>query len=83
MLLEPDIFISCQDLRLAQTVWRSSYDSQVGLFPRVAKSVGSHKFEYQSPSSVALQQKYSLLLSSALITGKQHIEVRTRLNFLT
>jgi hypothetical protein len=76
MLLDVDVFITCVDLKFAQTVWSSSYDGQVGLFPRVAaRQAESNEFEYQNPSSIFFQGKYSILLSSALLTGKHHLEV--------
>ncbi len=74
MLLDADVFLSCQDLKLAQSIWRSTYDSQVGVFPRLITSQDDH-LELQAPSSVAISGKYSVLLSAALLTSIHHLEV--------
>jgi hypothetical protein len=42
MLLDPHVFVSCDDLRFSLSVWQSSYDSLVGYFPRSHTS--SHQF---------------------------------------
>jgi hypothetical protein len=34
MLLDPHVFVSCDDLKFSLSVWQSSYDSLVGYFPR-------------------------------------------------
>jgi len=37
MLLDSDILVSCDDVELTHSVWRSSVDSPVGYFPRLIR----------------------------------------------
>lgn len=74
MYFDSDVTVSCEDLTFTYSVWRSSYDSAVGYFPRFVENQ-SQKRIFHGPSYVAWNKKYSLLLSSALMMKKSYIEV--------
>lgn len=79
MYMDADVFVSCDDLNFAYSVWRSSDETAVGFFPRSIKKVKTSRdatrFEFESVYNVALKNEYHLLLSSAILLKKDYIEV--------
>eukprot|EP00599_Poterioochromonas_sp_BG-1_P009335 CAMPEP_0173152980 /NCGR_PEP_ID=MMETSP1105-20130129/12576_1 /TAXON_ID=2985 /ORGANISM="Ochromonas sp., Strain BG-1" /LENGTH=286 /DNA_ID=CAMNT_0014068805 /DNA_START=111 /DNA_END=967 /DNA_ORIENTATION=+ len=78
MYMDADVFVSCDDLNFAYSVWRSSDETAVGFFPRSIKKVKTSgdatRFEFESVYNVALKNEYHLLLSSAILLKKDYIE---------
>eukprot|EP01041_Mallomonas_annulata_P003048 gene3048-5969_t len=72
LLLDIDVFISCEDLELLHSVWRSSGDALVGLYPRSHKINSDEEFEFLGPMSVWWSGRYSLMLPSAVMLHRKY-----------
>jgi len=59
LLLDVDVMVSCEDLELWHSVWRSSGDALVGLYPRL-HSVASSSSSSSSTSTSTSSAKYQV-----------------------
>jgi hypothetical protein len=73
MLLDADVFVSCEDLAFTQTVWRSGSDAVVGYFPRLHRRI--LEWEVLEWHSVWWNKAYSIMLTSGAIIHKKYLKV--------
>mmetsp|Transcript_14215 Transcript_14215/g.14320 ORF Transcript_14215/g.14320 Transcript_14215/m.14320 type:complete len:177 (-) Transcript_14215:61-591(-) len=76
--------ISCEDMDLWHSVWRSSEKALVGLYPRLHRVNERHNptvssqyeydFQFLGPMSVWWRGKYSLMLPSAVMMHRRYLQ---------
>ena len=76
MLLDLDVFVDCQTLKFAHSVWRSSKDALVGFYPRMYShsQLDTSTLIYEDIGYVIRNSAYSIMLPSAVLLKKEYLE---------
>ena len=92
MFLDPDVLVSCDDIKFSLTSWQSSQHSILGYFPRMHMTISpGHSDDVATEEGMKLVQQfrmldhwsyvwynkvYSLLLPAGVILNRDYLKVR-------